>query len=119
MARLSVAIAMPNGGADMARTIRIRARARSALALLSVVAAVTAGCTAGAGATATLPTPLTPTPIPGASRAADGSDAATIHVVTVPEAPGMVCFVDSARGPFNCTPLWVVLEAQNRLARGE
>jgi hypothetical protein len=42
-----------------------------------------------------------------------------IHVVSVPEAPGMVCFVDATRHPFHCAPLWVVLEAQNRIAAGE
>jgi hypothetical protein len=38
-----------------------------------------------------------------------------VHVVPVPEAPGMVCFVDGARHPFHCAPLWVVLDAQYRL----
>jgi len=31
-----------------------------------------------------------------------------IHVVQVPEAPGMVCFVDRERRPFHCAPLWLV-----------
>jgi hypothetical protein len=41
-----------------------------------------------------------------------------VHVIDVPEAPGMVCFVDRERRPFQCSPLWVVLEAQWRVAQG-
>jgi len=42
-----------------------------------------------------------------------------VHVITVPEAPGMVCFVDRERRPFQCSPLWMVLDAQYRLSPGQ